>query len=660
MAEATVGVTLFDSLFNPVGETRELTWRELGKFMDSPGEFTGENHCGWSCTTFTGGHRDLSKVITANALGLDFDKTTPRQVLEALFSGATYYVHSSKRNSETVPRYRAILQLSRPVTRDEYYRVWRAYTERFLKRVDKSTKDPTRFWYRPCKTAETKWEFWGQTCAPLDVDALIDAAKKLEAADQERMAQMVRVRPEVDEVTAADRAVRYIAKMDPAISGSDGHRSTWAVACVLARGFSLSRNVALSILVSDYNPRCHPPWSMKELEHKIDEAISKTRDLPDGYLLGDRTGWTPARRAELPPCPPSDDYIPEPPPGWDDPDGIPCDDATEPEKKADVPCITVEAFPEEPPYVPTAAERYGALSEQELCLEVLTDVNKSHEPGAPTGVGDIDVAMGGIRRGMILVVGMKTSIGKTTLAMMSLDETKKRGMRPLILSFEDAPLLYGRKLVARRGKLNALAMRDRRMSATEKAKIVEIAGQASTEPIFLNCVGKSVEYACRAIVDLNKELDFDLVMVDYIQRMKTDRRLQDRRNEVTYAVATISDTIKNADCGGMLLSQLKRTNSNEEPDLEDLKESGDIECFAEHIVLGWKTVETDPDNGQQLINRWVKLAKNKDGPVITDPILLKWHAPSASFEAIESKAEIERQQMQREIDDIDNQFDTGF
>jgi putative DNA primase/helicase len=90
------------------------------------------------------------------------------------------------------------------------------------------------------------------------------------------------------------RAAAYLATMDPAISGSGGHQATWAAAVALVRGFDLAPSAALSLLEREFNPRCQPPWSRRELEHKV--ASAARAQLPRGYLLDDpRRQWTPDR-----------------------------------------------------------------------------------------------------------------------------------------------------------------------------------------------------------------------------------------------------------------------------------------------------------------------------------------------------------------------------
>lgn len=73
-----------------------------------------------------------------------------------------------------------------------------------------------------------------------------------------------------------NRAAAYLAKCDPAISGQGGHNQTFKIAVRLCRGFQLTYHEALDLMVNLYNPTCQPPWSIEELEHKIDDALKVT------------------------------------------------------------------------------------------------------------------------------------------------------------------------------------------------------------------------------------------------------------------------------------------------------------------------------------------------------------------------------------------------
>ncbi len=75
--------------------------------------------------------------------------------------------------------------------------------------------------------------------------------------------------------------------MPPAIAGSGGHSQTYAVATALVHGFGLDPAESLGILTNYYNPRCTPPWSDKELQHKVNQAATKPHERPFGWLRDD-------------------------------------------------------------------------------------------------------------------------------------------------------------------------------------------------------------------------------------------------------------------------------------------------------------------------------------------------------------------------------------
>lgn len=107
-------------------------------------------------------------------------------------------------------------------------------------------------------------------------------------------------------MTITERASKYIARMDAAVSGSGGHDATFAVACALVHGFDLGEGDAMA-LMQEYNARCAPPWSERDLAYKLRSAAGSSSPRGRGYLLGDhrdhRSGgsqgeWKPIPKAE--------------------------------------------------------------------------------------------------------------------------------------------------------------------------------------------------------------------------------------------------------------------------------------------------------------------------------------------------------------------------
>lgn len=83
------------------------------------------------------------------------------------------------------------------------------------------------------------------------------------------------------------RALAYLDRLPPAISGNGGHAATYAAATVLVHGFEIDPDRALALLLDHYNPRCEPPWTEKELQHKVASAATKPHREPRGWLLND-------------------------------------------------------------------------------------------------------------------------------------------------------------------------------------------------------------------------------------------------------------------------------------------------------------------------------------------------------------------------------------
>lgn len=85
-------------------------------------------------------------------------------------------------------------------------------------------------------------------------------------------------------MTTVEVATKHVDGMPPAISGSGGHRATFAVAAALIHGFALTDEEAWPILEA-YNARCKPQWSERELRHKLASAHKICRhSQPRGYL----------------------------------------------------------------------------------------------------------------------------------------------------------------------------------------------------------------------------------------------------------------------------------------------------------------------------------------------------------------------------------------
>jgi putative DNA primase/helicase len=101
-----------------------------------------------------------------------------------------------------------------------------------------------------------------------------------------------------DRARVIERARKYVAKMDPAISGQRGHDRTYHVACTLILDFGLNVNEAFPV-IAEWNAACQPPWSEADLRRKLAEA-DKLEDERGTLLRTDgENGRTAHRRATV-------------------------------------------------------------------------------------------------------------------------------------------------------------------------------------------------------------------------------------------------------------------------------------------------------------------------------------------------------------------------
>ncbi len=89
-------------------------------------------------------------------------------------------------------------------------------------------------------------------------------------------------------MTAQDRisgARAYLAKLPAAVSGAGGHPATYRAASILANGFDLPWNDAWELLQEWNKSHCSPPWSEKDLRHKLNDAFVRPHERPKGWLV---------------------------------------------------------------------------------------------------------------------------------------------------------------------------------------------------------------------------------------------------------------------------------------------------------------------------------------------------------------------------------------
>lgn len=254
-------------------------------------------------------------------------------------------------------------------------------------------------------------------------------------------------------------------------------------------------------------------------------------------------------------------------------------------------------------------------------LELARDhiTRRDISPGCVTGTRELDGATGGIRTGYVWVCGADTSWGKSSWLLHVADLNLARERRVLVVSGEDAPELYGRRLLARRARVNAWALRDRRLSPGALRDVTDAVALAEARPFFLDGRGVAAERLASDIRSLVLGDRIELVLVDYLQAFGCVAKNQDRRTEVAHIARVFTDAIKASGAGGVLFSQITVDANKKTPDKHSIRESRDVSNAAEVVLLGYEEdagEDLDPNGkkaGKRPRRKMLFLDKNKDG-----------------------------------------------
>lgn len=274
-ALAPVAITYWAKLLEPKGVRASTTWAKLLARLSTPKEHAIKLEIpGFALATFKDDKRAIANVEKVYAVGLDLDEQCKWNALQTLFCNVASFVHTTWSSTLMEPRARVFLLLDRPVSGDEYRLVYAACAAKCETGgliVDRAASDPSRLWFLPAiKHGGSFLTYVGDGPA-VNVEAAIAAAPK-QAAYTPAERPLGRT-----DAPAYSRARRYLHQCKGAISGSGGHAHTFVVAQKLVRGFELSAEDALDLMAREWNPRCSPPWSERELRHKVEQAAKAGR-----------------------------------------------------------------------------------------------------------------------------------------------------------------------------------------------------------------------------------------------------------------------------------------------------------------------------------------------------------------------------------------------
>ncbi len=261
-----------------------------------------------------------------------------------------------------------------------------------------------------------------------------------------------------------------------------------------------------------------------------------------------------------------------------------------------------------------ADENWQRIEEMHRRRELVT--------GLPTGFATLNEYTSGLQPSDLIVVAARPGMGKTSFSLniaqhVGMREGKKVGVFSLEMSKEQLFL----RLLTGLARVDAHRLRTGRLTKEEWDRISAAMGELATAQIFIDDTAGTTALEMRAKSRrLKMEQGLDLIVVDYLQLMRSRAQFENRNQEISDISRSLKELAKELNVPVISISQLSRApeqrGGDRRPQLSDLRESGAIEQDADVVMFIYREEvykPTEENRGRAQI----MIAKQRNGPIGT-------------------------------------------
>jgi len=256
--------------------------------------------------------------------------------------------------------------------------------------------------------------------------------------------------------------------------------------------------------------------------------------------------------------------------------------------------------------------------------------------GVPTGFKDLDDTLAGMQNSNLLILAARPGLGKTAFALgiaqhAAVKEKLPVGFFSLEMSKEE---LVDRLLVSQ-ADIDAWRLKTGRLGEEDFSRLSEAMGELAEAPLFIDDTPAMTILEMRTKARrLMAEHGLRLLVVDYLQLMRSVRQLENRVQEVSEISMGLKNLARELKIPLLAVSQLSREvekRGRKRPQLADLRESGSIEQDADVVMFLWREDEEDLENVE------LEIAKHRNGPLRR--LRFRFRGDRIRFYAMETKRE---------------------
>ena len=245
--------------------------------------------------------------------------------------------------------------------------------------------------------------------------------------------------------------------------------------------------------------------------------------------------------------------------------------------------------------------------------------NKGAITGVATGFSDLDDKTAGLQRSDLVIVAARPSMGKTAFAVNMVEHAVMSGSKVLVFSMEMPSEQIVMRMLSSLGRIDQTRLRSGELQDDDWNRFTGAVSQLRDKQLFIDDTPALTPGDVRSRARrVSRELGgLDMIVVDYLQLMRTAEKSESRTNEISEISRSLKALAKEMRCPVVALSQLNRaleSRPDKRPMNSDLRESGAIEQDADVILFIYRDEVYNEETEDKGIAEII-IGKQRNGPI---------------------------------------------
>ena len=261
--------------------------------------------------------------------------------------------------------------------------------------------------------------------------------------------------------------------------------------------------------------------------------------------------------------------------------------------------------------------------------------------GIATGFRDLDYKLSGLQNQALIVLAARPAMGKTAFVLNMAEYISVHSKVPTVLfSLEMGKESLTKRMLAMNSRVDSQSIATGDLKDSEWADLMESARNIGESSLIIDDTpGISLSEMRSKCRKLKLEKGLGLIIIDYLQLMTTNGRVESRQQEISNISRSLKGLARELDVPVIALSQLSRaveSRPDKRPMMSDLRESGAIEQDADVVMFIYRDEYYNPNTEEPGITEII-IGKHRAGP--TGTIKLKWMGDIQKFGNLEARSQ---------------------